>query len=396
MQLPDPARLIADLSAADARLVLVATGGGALAISHLVTTPGSSGVVLGAEIPYARAAVDRLLGGPQEAYCSSRTARRLAVAAWQRALDLERSGTDSVGARRQVVGVAVTAALRTTRPKRGGHRICVAVQTLDATETAEIELEKDARSRAEEEVVAAAAVFDAVGRSVLRPPHPDTAVEAWLRPGERVARDRMVAPPEWRDLLAGTRRAIPAGLATGSPPAGGLVFPGSFDPLHEGHRRMARIAEEIAERPLDWELSVRNVDKPALDYQEIRDRSAQFADQRLWLTPTATFLEKLDVFPRSTFVVGADTFVRLGDPRYYGGSSVRADEAVKTIAERAGGLIVFGRVRDGVFSDAAQLDAPQPLRDISYFVSQREFRLDVSSTDLRRRRLDEQGQPCDT
>ena len=94
--------------------------------------------------------------------------------------------------------------------------------------------------------------------------------------------------------------------------------------------------------------------------------------------------------------MGADTFTRLGDPRYYGGSAAAAEEAVRTIAERAGGLIVFGRVRDGVFTDAAQLDAPQPLRDISYFVSQREFRLDVSSTELRRRQLAERGQPCDT
>ena len=280
MQLPDPARLIAALAAADARLALVATGGGALAVSHLVTTPGSSGVVLQAEIPYARAAVDRLLGGPQEAYCSSRTARRLAVAAWQRGLDLERGSPDSAAAGRRVVGVAVTGSLRTSRPKRGGHRICVAVQTLDATETAEIELEKDARSRSEEELVAAAAVFDVVARSVLGTPDPQTAVEAWLRPGERVARDRIEALPEWRELLSGSRSAVPCGAATGSPAAGGLVFPGSFDPLHEGHRLMARIAEEIAERPLDWELSVRNVDKPALDYLEISDRATPFADER--------------------------------------------------------------------------------------------------------------------
>jgi hypothetical protein len=151
---------------------------------------------------------------------------------------------------------------------------------------------------------------------------------------------------------------------------------------------MARIAAEIAERPVECELSITNVDKPALDYLEIRDRAAQFADQPLWLSRAARFLEKLDVFPGSTFVMGADTYVRLADARYYGGSEARADEAVRAIAARAAGLIVFGRATRGEFQEASRLDIPQALRDITYFVSQREFRLDVSSTELRRRQAE--------
>lgn len=395
MHLPDPARLIADLAAADRRLVIVAAGGGTLAISHLVTTPGSTGVVLAAEVPSARAAVDTMLGGPQEAYCSSRTARRLAVAAWQRASRLERVTAPAELADRRAVGLAVTGSLRTSQPKRGPHRVCAAVQTLGITEVVEIELEKEARSRAEEEALAAALALDVLARVAGLSDAAGPGVAPWLRSGEQVIRDRCEPPEAWRELVSATRRVVPAGKASGSPGEGGLVFPGSFDPLHEGHRLMARIAEEIAERPLDWELSIRNVDKPFLDYVELRERTARFAGERLWLTHAPTFLEKLDVFPESTFVMGADTYVRLGDPRYYGGSAAAAEAAVATIAARARGLIVFGRVRDGVFVDASQLEVPAPLRDIAYFVSPREFRLDVSSTDLRRRELARRGQPCD-
>ena len=85
MSLPDPVALIDSLTRAGARAVIVSTGGGSQAISHLVTTPGASAVVLEGLVPYAREAVDKLLGGPQENYCSSRTARRLAAVAWQRA-----------------------------------------------------------------------------------------------------------------------------------------------------------------------------------------------------------------------------------------------------------------------------------------------------------------------
>ena len=57
------------------------------------------------------------------------------------------------------------------------------------------------------------------------------------------------------------------------------------------------------------------------------------------------------------------------------------------VTDNAGGLIVFGRVRDGVFDEPARLHVPQALRDIAYFVSQREFRLDISSTALRREQM---------
>jgi hypothetical protein len=375
MQTPEPAEIIASLRTTEARLVAVATGGGARAIAHLATTPGASAVVLEGLMPSAREAVDRLLGGRQESYCSPRTARRLATAAWQRAVD---DGTPPAHA----IGAAVVASLKTVAPKRGPHRVIVAIQTLAATSVAALELEKEARTRDAEEDVAAALFLrelDAAARPGAIPQSP-----AGLRPGERVERERTGARPEWEALVAGTCRAVGIGTEASAPGPGRLVFPGSFDPLHDGHRAMARLAEEIAERPVEFELSIANVDKPPLDYHEIEARMAQFAGRPLWLTRAPTFLEKLTLFPRSTFVLGADTFVRLADPRYYGGSADAAAAAVRTIAEQARGLIVFGRVRDGVFAEPAALEAPQALRDISYFVSQREFRNDISSTALRR------------
>jgi len=383
MSLPDPVALIESLERVHARAVIGSTGGGSQAISHLVTTPGSSAIVLEALVPYAREAVDRLLGGSQESYCSSRTARRLAAMAWQRARELGAPAGDAVGA-------AVVASLRTRSAKRGPHRIFVAVQTLAATTTAALELEKGARTRAEEETLAAAFALAQLQAAIL--PGGGVALTEPLRPGERVVVDRVEAPPPWRDLLAGTRRAVLAQAASSDGSAAEatadrLVFPGSFDPLHEGHRLMARLAEEIAERPVEFELSITNVDKPALDYLELRSRVAQFNGQTLWLTRAATFLEKLEIFPQSTFVLGADTFTRLADPRYYGGSQAAADRAVAAIARAARGLIVFGRLRDGAFEEPAKIDVPQPLRDIAYFVSEREFRMDVSSTALRRERL---------
>jgi hypothetical protein len=393
---------VAPLEAAGRRLVLVTAGGGAAAIARLATTPGGSGVLLEATVASARQAVDGLLGGPQESYCSSRAARRLAVASWQRA---RRLGAEPAAA----MGVAVTAALVTRGPKRGPHRLHVAVQTLGESLVASLVLEKEVRTRAEEEEVAATVALATVaaaggaaeaGKNLAGPTGGLGLPAGLLRPGETVVVDRAVAPPPWQRLFAGDLAVVSAaGDSAVAPPPGGLVFPGSFDPLHDGHRLMARVAEEIAERAAAYELSITNVDKPALDYLEIRSRAAQFgsgpdlvaeapapphAARPLWLTRAATFLEKTEIFPKSTFIMGVDTFARLADARYYGGSRAKARDAARAIARRTRGLIVFGRERDGVFLDPASVEAPRELREVAYFVSEREFRLDVSSTQLRR------------
>jgi nicotinic acid mononucleotide adenylyltransferase len=386
----DSVALLAALEESGSKIVIIATGGGSQAISHLLTTPGASGVVLECLVPYAREAVDRLLGGPQESYCSSRAARRLAVMAWQRACGLGASPGSGIG-------VAVTASLRSRTPKRGQHRVVVAMHGLGATSVATLVLHKEARSRGDEEMLSAALLLERLASFSSGCRSPSAASFLQLLDDERLEIECCEPPPTWQELFAGTRTAVQAAVdpsrhgpasapaaADTAPDAGMLVFPGSFDPLHEGHLRMAIVAQEIAERPIDFELSVTNVDKPSLDALEMESRAAQFAGRSLWFTRAATFAEKLDVFPGGTFVMGADTYARLADPNYYGGSSEAAGRAVQRIATQARGLIVFGRERNGSFEDPARLDVPPALREVTYFVSQREFRMDISSTALRR------------
>ena len=369
----------------NAQVVVVVSGGGTQVIPQLLAEGGASNVMLEALVPYAKSAVAEFLGGNPDAYCSDRTTRQLAVAGWQRSIKLSSQGRNNVG-------IAATASLRSGKPKMGQHRVHVATHRVQETVTATLQLKKNARSRLEEEHVAALLCLDVLVSAVTETSnHPwRKELESLLLPEEEIVRNEYKAPVRWQKLWSSEEFEVPIeinGAGQTRQRLGNvnnrLIFSGSFSPLHEGHLAMARIAEEIAERPVEWELSVTNVDKPMLDYIEVSQRVEQFEGKTLWLSRAATFIEKVHIFPQSTFVMGADTYVRLIDPKYYQGSQKRLNDAMRTICRQSQGLIVFGRMQDKEFQNPTTCDVPPALREITYFVSEREFRMDISSSGIR-------------
>ena len=135
---------------------------------------------------------------------------------------------------------------------------------------------------------------------------------------------------------------------------------------------------------MNYELSVFNVDKPPLDYADLRDRLSAFpAGASVLLTHAPRFTDKAELFPGRTFVVGADTILRVGNVRYYGDSEGARDAAVARLAEQDVRFLVFGRLLEGRFETLEDLDLPQALRTLCDGVSETEFRQDLSSTTLR-------------
>jgi hypothetical protein len=161
------------------------------------------------------------------------------------------------------------------------------------------------------------------------------------------------------------------------------ILPGSFNPLHHGHLGLAAVAAVRLGVPVAFELSVANVDKPALDPAEVERRVAQFADVGpVWVTRAATFAEKAELFPGAAFVVGYDTAVRLIDCRYYANDPGWRDAVLARLAAAGCRVVVGGRIdAAGVFRTWDAVAAPFP--DLFVALAEADFRTDVSSTALR-------------
>jgi nicotinamide mononucleotide (NMN) deamidase PncC len=376
-------QIVEQIHASGRQLVIAVTGGGSRAISVLLAVPGASATVLEAVVPYSLAALEDWLGGSIDHACSERTARAMAMAAFERVRQLSPADPHTL------VGVGVTASLVSTRPKRGPHRIHFAWQSATATVAYSVELVKSQRVRVEEEAVAAELVLESIAEAceVIH------AVPLDPSSNERIERREKIAPVEWTELLLNQRRLVEILVAEATRPNRHIekdardmhraIFSGAFNPLHTGHRRMADLAADRLKVPVALELSITNVDKPPLDFLEIDDRLQQLVDYPVLLTRAATFVEKAAILPGSTFVVGVDTLARIAVPAYYGGSAERRDAAIAAIASSRCRFLVFGRIIAGCFTVLANLDLPPSLRALCDEVPESEFRDDSASTKLR-------------
>ena len=195
----------------------------------------------------------------------------------------------------------------------------------------------------------------------------------------------------WDALVAGDLDALRIGRAppprfVSSGPR--CLLPGSFNPVHEGHRRMLGVAAtRLGTRTgAAFELAIVNPDKPPLSPEDAAARLAGFAgDEAVWLTRAPTFPEKARIFPGAAFAVGVDTIARIAEPRYYGGPEGLA-RAIALLGRCR--FLVFGRLAGAGFETLASTALPEALRALCDGVSEAEFRADISSTELRRTRDD--------
>ncbi len=376
----DPAsrQLIETLHATPYKCVLALTGGGSGAIAQLLEVPGGARTILETVVPYHEQALAEFLGQRPEHCCSADTSRALALRALTRASWLAPG--------EPVLGLGATASLATARPKRGPHRFHVSVATEGRLLSVALILNKGARGREEEEALLDTVILNLLAEACQL----SQRLAVPLLPGEEPVRDQ--APPGLlAAFMAGQVATVHVHVdgrltadpwPTERPPA---LLPGAFNPAHRGHWQLAAVAARLLDRPVAFELSVANVDKPELPLAEVRRRLPQFAWRLpVWLTRAPTFVQKALLFPGAVFAVGADTAERIVAPRYYEGGAAGLTQGIDTIRGQGCRFLVAGRVdHRGLFVGLENLDIPDAGRDLFAPIPQHEFQVDISSTELR-------------
>lgn len=352
-------------------------GAGSLAARWFLAVPGASETVLEVEIPYSARAMQEYLGWLPQKFVSTTTAAAMAAAAYTRARAF-REGDASV------LGVACSATIATKRIKRGQHSAEVCVRSQHAMTTYSLQIKKGLRDRFGEEEL----VSNLILQAILKKLDLSEKVMLQLDPEEHLSISSQASGQPLEDLFSGkTTRVMcytPDAMVS-DVPFEGLILSGSFNPAHEAHLLLARVAEQKLGRRLAFEFSIDNVDKQSPAPDIVRQRLAQpkLAGQRVLLSRAPLFREKAALFNHSVFVVGYDTASRLVDPKYYGNNEISMLKAFEEIRNFGCSFLVAGRQSGGKFQTLKELTLPKSVVDLFAGLSEDEFRLDISSTEIR-------------
>jgi hypothetical protein len=338
------------------KAVLAITGGGAEVIGMLLRHGGGSNTLLEAVVPYDQHAFDDFVKGKPDKYCSIEAARTLAMAAYIRAAKL--------AGNYDVVGVGASCSLKKDGNERAGrqHQVFVAIQNKDRTGSYAYEIDHRGRTtREDEETFAAERIIDALvagfeQEGVLGFLH--NSIPAECRSEVTLSR------PEWRELVQDKRQLFT--LIMNRQPTDGSVkylMPGAWNPMHTRHKEIAQKVHELHGESVDFELCIRNVDKPPISYYDMKTREDQVWEQiqgaawagNLHFTTTPTFAEKAQLFPGCTFIVGMDTFIRIGDLKYYGNDEKKRFDAIDSIRKANCRFLVFNRIINGVKTSLVEI-----------------------------------------
>lgn len=334
--------------------VFYITGGGSGAISQLLEQGGGSSFCLDAQVPYDNQCIIELLDDYKpDKFCSEETSRMLAVCAYKRAVKL----TGSL----DVVGVGSTAKLHKLHDERDGreHVIHVSIHSKSQTRTVEALLNPacnyiinnrcNAETRKYEEKLATNTILQQYcnffkiydqDNYYYFIPYVAEVTSQWhchltheyprhamsIREGECVYNPFEVVNP--------------------------VIFSGSFNPVHDGHIKIVEKAYELLHKPVWFEISLENCDKPPVDWISLEKRTKGFDKHKdnpaiagFIFTQAPLFVQKARLFHEPVFLAGSDTISRLDNPMYYKNRNDYVD-SINELVSRKAQLLVFDRPGD--------------------------------------------------
>ena len=295
------------------RVYVAASGAGAGIQQLLWQTPGASAYLVGATFPYSPQDTEDFLGFRPRHFVCLETAIDLAISAYLKA--------DNGDSNRTPIGLGLTASVATTVEHRGDHRIYAVVISKDRVLASELTLLKqgsmarayDGRTADAiglELLNAAAYVTSEAERLVYRETTKNCTGGSLLKDITQEARAHFLRRPLFTRY--GKRLETPVGNHTFDADKNHLtLFPGNFDPPHEGH--FASAGEDVL-----FQITANPPHKPGLSLPDMLGRVRHFRNKRdvLFLEGGALYLDKARRFPGSTIILGTDALERMLDPKW--------------------------------------------------------------------------------
>lgn len=379
--------IITAINATPKKAFIAVTGGGQNFIGDYLAVEGGSAKILGFYVPYTQQLFDEFVEGKPDNYSSEEAARKLAVASYKKAVAL-------VGAA-SAIGIGAASSVASANERVGRqHRLNVAVQTENRTEVISYVLNQTRKRENENYFLSSLILYFLASASGMESYLPKIDYDTSEKFNHFIAEPNkqiVELVHKERDFVCSKDIFEDERL---------VLFCGSFNPFHAAHAEICKIVESITKVKPYVELSVANTNKPFMDYVEIerRVKDIKAHNQNVLLTHAPRYLDKVQMLVKDnpnvlkmnfgiTFVVGADTWLRIWDEKY--GFSV--EKLIEDFKENDVNFIVFARDGKKMLDYREVVESNQYWKEIESLVipspEADSFNLSLSSTELRKHKI---------
>lgn len=365
-------------------LHLSTAGAGPELLRRIWTETGISDYFVGSAMPYRRSETHAFLGhAPADGgYISEEVAYDMAMASYIRAAEAK----VLEDLRGDPVGFGVTSAVASNRWPSGGHRAHMVVITRDRILHRRVDLTKgrgkEVRRGHDRDIAEAAQELLLLALDG----HAPRELEC-----ETVALERFYRYPIFH--TNGTRTAsLPLEQKNN-------FLPATLDPIHDGHRLMAKEAEDLRS-PSDggrvkvvYLVSSVSPHKGKLDVQQMLQKAGMLLAERWrgeidsraveFTRDEPLFIDKARKRPGSTFIIGADTMKRMLDPAW----GIPLEPLLTEFTNLGVRFLVMGRYIDDKWVTCRDIALPRWTDQ--FLFTPLPGRIDVSSTQLRAQHADQ-------